>query len=214
MKIGCTEAGGIDMTSTRTVQATIVAIALMATVTSAGAAGARGVREVTLPAGTVLPLTLDTPVASATSRVEDPVRAHLRRALIVDGREVLPAGTLVTGFVSEATRSARVKGRARVAFRFTSLSHDSERYRLQTSRVVREAAGTKARDAKSIAIPAGAGAVIGAIAGGKKGAAIGGAVGGGAGTGVVLSTRGKEVRVGRGAAIGVRLLQPVTVSVR
>jgi hypothetical protein len=104
-----------------------------------------------------------------------------------------------------------VKGRGRVAFRFTSMSVDSTHYRVSTSRVVREAAGTKRDDALKIGIPAGAGAIIGAIADGKKGAAIGSAVGGAAGTGVVLSTRGKDVRLGRGAAVAVRLLQPVRV---
>jgi hypothetical protein len=170
-------------------------------------------REVTLPAGTLLPLTLDSGVASDTSRVEDAVRAHLRRPLVVDGIQVLPAGARVAGFVSEAQRSARVKGRARVAFRFTSLMHDGEHYGLRTSRVVREAPGTKKRDALTIGVPAGAGAAIGAITGGRKGAAIGSAIGGGAGTGAVLSTRGREVRVGRGTAVGVRLLAPVTILV-
>ena len=79
--------------------------------------------------------------------------------------------------------------------------------------MARQAPGTKKRDAATIAVPAGAGAVIGALTKGKKGAAIGGAIGGGAGTGVVLATRGKEVRLGRGAAVGVRLLEPLTISV-
>jgi hypothetical protein len=173
----------------------------------------RAVREVTLPAGTVLPLTLDSYVASDTSRIESPVRAHLRAPVRIDGMTVLPAGTRVNGYVTSAKRSARVKGRAHVAFRFTSLSLDGDRYDVQTSRVVREARGTKKRDAATIGIPAGAGAVIGAIADGKKGAAIGGAVGGAAGTGVVLSTRGKEVRLGRGAPVAVRLLRPLRVVV-
>ena len=184
---------------------------LLAAVADAGPAERRGTREVTLPSGTLLPLTLDSYVASDTSRIESPVHAHLRRAVVVNGVEVLPAGTRLSGIVTDARQSARVKGRGRVAFRFTSMSVDSDHYRVSTSRVVREAAGTKREDALKIGIPAGAGAVIGAIADGKKGAAIGSAVGGAAGTGVVLSTRGKDVRLGRGAAVAVRLLQPVRV---
>jgi hypothetical protein len=201
------------MVKTYTLRTAIVASALsaLATVANASSTGARIVREITLPAGTVLPLTLDTSVTSDGSRVEDTVRAHLRRPLFVDGIEVLPAGTRVSGYVTDAKRSARVKGRARVAFRFTSLTHDDDRYALSTSRVVREAPGTKKRDAATIAVPAGAGALIGGLTKGKKGAAVGSAIGGGAGTGVVLATRGKEVRLGRGAAVGVRLLQPLRV---
>ena len=187
------------------------ACSLVTTLAGAGPLERRAVREVTLPEGTLLPLTLDSYVASDTSRIESPVRAHLRRAIYVDGVEVLPAGTRLSGIVTEARRSARVKGRGRVAFRFTSMTVDDDRYRVSTSRVVREAPATKKDDALKIGIPAGAAAVIGAIADDKKGAAIGSAVGGGAGTGVVLSTRGKEVRLGRGAAVAVRLLQPVRV---
>jgi hypothetical protein len=191
---------------------TVVALAIAAATVSASNERAYA-RTITLPAGTLLPLTLDSTVASDTSRVEDSVRAHLRRPLIVDGIEALPAGARIAGFVSEAQRSGRVKGRGRIALRFTSLVHDGEHYALRTSRVVREAPGTKKRDAFTIGVPAGAGAAIGAIAGGKKGAAIGAGVGGGAGTGTVLVTRGKEVRLGRGAAVGVRLLEPLTIHV-
>jgi hypothetical protein len=39
-------------------------------------------------------------------------------------------------------------------------------------------------------------------------------VGGGAGTGVVLATRGQEVRLPAGTAISVKLSAPLTVTVR
>jgi hypothetical protein len=54
-------------------------------------------------------------------------------------------------------------------------------------------------------LPAVGGAIIGGLIDGKKGAAIGAGVGGGAGTAVVLTTRGKEVRLGRGAVVSIRL---------
>ena len=49
--------------------------------------------------------------------------------------------------------------------------------------------------------------------GGKKGALIGAAAGGGAGTAVVVSTRGKEVRLGKGASMSLRLTQPLTIRI-
>jgi hypothetical protein len=57
------------------------------------------------------------------------------------------------------------------------------------------------------------GAIIGGIMGGGSGAAKGATIGGAAGTGVVLSTRGKEVRLGPGARVSVRLAAPLTVRV-
>ena len=174
------------------------------------------VREVTIPAGTLLPIVLDTAIASDTSRAEQAVAAHLSRPVAFHGQTVLPAGSRVTGVVTDATQSGRVKGRAHVALRFDTLSPSgsSERYEIKTASIGRTAASTKEKDALEIGAPAAGGAIIGAIVGGKKGAAVGGAIGGGAGTGVVLSTRGKEVRLPKGSALSLKLAAPVTVRVK
>jgi len=169
-------------------------------------------REITLPADTRLVVRLDTPVSSATSAVATPVRGELTEAIVRDGVTVVPAGSRVSGVVSSAHPSARVKGRASLALSFTQLTIEDTRYPI-SARYSRVAPATKAKDAKTIGIPAAGGAVIGAIAGGKKGAAIGAAAGGGAGTAVVLSTRGKEVTLGRGAVLTVRAGRAMTVRV-
>jgi hypothetical protein len=171
-------------------------------------------REVTLPAGTTLRLQLRSAVASDSSRVEDTVRAELREAITVDGRSVLPAGTELVGNVTGVEQSGRVKGRARIAYRFNELNYDGERYDINTAPLSHEAEATKGEDATKIAVGAGAGAAIGALLGGGDGAAKGAAIGGGAGTGVVLATRGEEVRLGPGAAVTTRLTAPVTVRVK
>lgn len=171
-------------------------------------------REVTLPAGTQFLLDLKSAVGSDSSRVEDPVRAELREAISVDGKSVLPAGTELTGAVSGVERSGRVKGRAQVTYRFTSLTYDGTPYDISTAAVTNQARATKRDDATKIAIGAGAGAAIGALVGGGSGAAKGAAIGGAGGTGVVLATRGDEVRRGPGADINVRLTAPLTIRVR
>lgn len=171
-------------------------------------------REFTLAAGTSLSVALQSAIASDVSEVEDTVRATLRNAVSIDGEEVLPAGTEFAGHVTEAERAGRVKGRARVAFAFTSLRHDGERLSLRTEPIVREAEATKGEDATKVGIGAGAGAVVGAVIGGKSGAAKGAAIGGAAGTGAVLATRGKEVRLETGTGIPVTLAAPLAVRVR
>lgn len=170
-------------------------------------------REVTIPSDTVLSVELRTAVASNTSAVEDRVQGVLRRAIIVDGEEVVPAGAPVSGIVTEALRSARVKGRARLALRFTSLTVDDTPTTIGTAAIAREAEGTKKEDAGKIGLGAGAGAAIGAITGGKKGAVVGTVVGGGAGTGVVLATRGDEVALAAGTTLSTRLTRPLVVRV-
>ena len=172
-------------------------------------------REVTIPAGTVLHVTLDTPVGSDISRVEQPVKAELRSAVVVDGVEVVPAGTSVLGHVTAAQRPGRVKGRGYVAMRFTSLDTPGEgTTKISTSALGHTAPATKEKDALKIIAPAAGGAVLGRVVGGKGGARKGAVIGGAAGTGYVLSTRGAEARIDRGAPLTVKLTAPVTIRVR
>jgi hypothetical protein len=172
-----------------------------------------GYREMTIPTGTSLRLTLTSSVASDTSAVEDAVSAELSSPITIDGRDVLPAGTRVAGFVTGVDDSDRVKGRAMIAFRFTSLRTGDARYDLEAAPLSRLAPATKGEDATKIGIAAGAGAVIGGLLGGKDGAAKGAVVGGGAGTGVVLATKGREVRLGPGDDVTTRLTAPLTIRV-
>ena len=172
------------------------------------------VRELTIPAGTALRLDLTTALASDQSKVEEPVRATLRQAVMVDNQTVLPVGTELSGVVTGVERSGRVKGRAAISFRFNTLSLGGESYKIQTSPIGRQAEATKGQDAAKIGIGAGAGAVIGGILGGGDGAATGAAIGGAAGTGTVLATRGKEVKLGPGANVATTLTAPLVVKVK
>jgi hypothetical protein len=173
-------------------------------------------REVTIPRGTRLPMVLETSVASNTSRPEEGVQARLTRDVVVQGVTALAEGSRVTGVVVDAKRAGKVKGRAHVALRFDAVvpRGDDARYAMQTSAVGRTAPATKKKDALEIGGGAAGGALIGALVGGKKGALIGSGVGGGAGTAYVLSTRGQDVRLGKGTAITVQLTEPLTVRIR
>jgi hypothetical protein len=180
----------------------------------AAAVGIPQYRDVTLPAGTSLRLELQSAVASDSSNVEDTVRASLRQPVSVDGKAVLPTGTEVVGTVTSVERAGRVKGLARVAYRFNSLNYSGERYDIRTNTLSHQARATKKKDATKIGIGAGAGAAIGALLGGGSGAVKGAAIGGAGGTGVVLATRGEEVRLGPGADVTARLTAPVTIRVK
>ena len=171
-------------------------------------------RELTVPAGTVMSVKLQSAVGSDTSQPEQPVRGTLRRAVVSHGVQVLPVGTVVLGHVTKAERSGRVKGRASVAFRFSQVEVPGEgRVAIRTATVSRLAPATKGEDAAKIGGGAAGGAIIGGILGGGSGAAKGAAIGGTAGTGVVLATRGKEVHLAAGTPVSVRLTSPVTVRV-
>jgi hypothetical protein len=158
-----------------------------------------------LDAGTVLPLVLETTVASNTSQEGDKVLAELAEDISEDGRVLLPAGTSVVGRVTVAQQSGRVKGRARLVVEFDEVRDGGSRYRIETSPIDITAESSKGKDAKIAGGAAAAGALIGAIAGGGKGALKGGAIGGAAGGAAVLATRGNEVVLESGTSLEVTL---------
>lgn len=170
-------------------------------------------REVTIPAGTALPLELLTPLSSDSAQVETPVRARVREAVIVNGYTAIPAGSTLTGSVTDVAESGRVKGKARLAFRFDEIELRGTRERIGTNTVSYEAEATKGEDATKIGAGAGIGAAIGGLLGGGSGAAKGAVIGGAAGTGVVLATKGKEVTLAEGTPIAPTLSAPLTVRI-
>jgi hypothetical protein len=171
-------------------------------------------REVTIPAGTALPLAMTSTISSGSAQVEAPVSAKLRNAITVDGDTVIPSGAILRGNVTDVERAGRVKGRAHVSFVFSEVSLNSGREDLKTNPLTFEGEATKGEDATKVGVGAVGGAILGGILGGKKGAAKGTAAGAAAGTGVVLATRGEEVTVSEGTDVTATLAQPMTVRVR
>lgn len=169
------------------------------------------VRTITIPDTTVLDVTLDTSLASDTSRAEDAVRGTLDSPVVIDEVTVIPSGSALTGHVTGAKESGKIKGRAELGLRFDRVSVGAVTYDISTKPLYYVAEGTKKDDAVKIGIGAAAGAMIGAITGGKKGAAIGTAVGAGGGTAVVLATDGDEIRLASGRKLKVALTDPLII---
>jgi hypothetical protein len=170
-------------------------------------------REVSAPAGTDLSLELTTPLSSETAQIETPVTARLRRAVVVDGVTVFPAGAVFHGNVTEVERAGRVKGRSHLAFRFTEVAIDGQRDPARTNTLSFDGEATKSEDATKVGAGAGIGAVIGGILGGGSGAAKGAAIGGAAGAGTVLATRGRDVALPAGSELTTSLSSPFEIRV-
>jgi len=167
-------------------------------------------RDVTIPAGTAMTVTVLSTLASKTSQVEDVVKGALAKPVMIDGATVLPANAQITGLVTDVKQSGRVKGKASIAFRFMRLAAWNEDHKIQTARVVLEADDSKKDDVKKGGLGAGLGAVVGGIAGGGTGAAIGAVTGG---TAAVVGTKGKEVEIPAGTVVQVLVQDPFTVRI-
>jgi hypothetical protein len=144
-------------------------------------------------------------MSSASSRPGDAIVARLAEDVRVGEKVVVPSGSEVRGQVTTAVPSGRVKTRARLAFAFDTLVLDGKEHAIGTRPIDITAGSTHKKDAVTIGIGTGAGAIVGGVVDGKKGAGIGALIGGAAGTGVVLTDTGKEVRLGSGSRVTVKL---------
>jgi hypothetical protein len=170
--------------------------------------------EVVVSADSVVGLKIDTTVHSETSRVEDPVEAHVTRDVRVGSVVAIPAGSRVLGVVSQLERGGKMKTRARLSVRFhTLVLADGTRTTIQTDYVYREGDAPGQEAASKMGAAAAGGAILGALLGGGKGAAIGGSIGAAGGAAAVMSGDRNPAVLKAGTAVTVRLLQPVPVLV-
>jgi hypothetical protein len=192
-----------------------------ATTTAQPAPNAQPV-EITVPAGTKVPLTLKQGITTKNAKQGDPVYAQTAFPVTANDRIIIPAGTFVQGTVRQVQRPGHVKGRAQLQMSFTSMIFPngytvmlpgavegvpgSDTMNVKGKEGTIEGQGNKAKDAATIARDAAAGAGIGAIAGSSsgstgKGAAAGAAGGGVIGLATVLFSRGPEIQLATGDSI-------------
>ncbi len=170
--------------------------------------------ELVVAADSVIGLQVESSVTSEQARVEDEVTARVTRDVKVGDRVAIPAGAQAVGEVTLVERGGKVREKARLGVRFTSIVlADGTRIPLETDTIIREGSSPGGESAAKIGGGAIGGAIIGGILGGAKGAAIGGAAGAGAGSAAVLAGGRNPATLTAGAPITVRLLRPATVTV-
>lgn len=167
--------------------------------------------QMTLPSGTSLDVTLTTPLTSETASVGSAWSGTIRNASFVDGQNIVPAGSSVSGTVS-AVNPARKGDRAMLDLRLNSITVGDRSYQVPGSMESVVAGSTRARNLGAIGAATVAGAVVGHQVGGSdKGTVIGGLVGAGAATGVVSQTKGWQVVLKEGTPLTFTTSQAVAV---
>jgi hypothetical protein len=162
-----------------------------------------------LPAGTEVDVRLTTRLSSDDAQVEDRVEATTMVDLYQGDDLVVPAGSIIEGYVSSVDRASRTDRKGSLTIMFTKLNvngrtHDVRAYVTQAL----ESEGLKG-EAERIGTGAGIGAIIGGILGGVKGAITGILIGGG---GVIAATEGKDVHLEPGTVLRVRFDTPVRLA--
>ena len=105
-----------------------------------------------LPSGTALRVRLNESLSSKKNQSGDFFETVLEDDLIVDGNLLASEGSRVTGFVKDAQKSGKVKGRARMALSITEIIVGDETYDIDSNTLKFEAKSTTTRDAKRTGI--------------------------------------------------------------
>jgi len=170
--------------------------------------------DLQIPADSVLGIQVERTVSSETARVEDKVTARVTRDVRVGTRTAIPAGSIVTGSVTEVERGGKMKGKARLAVRFHTVTlADGTQLAIRTDAVVREGESPSRETAAKVGGAAIGGAILGAILGGGRGAAIGAGVGAAGGTAAAMTNDRNPATLPGGTSVTVRVQQPLTVTV-
>ena len=82
---------------------------------------AQATETYTVPDGTRIQVRLETTLNSKTHRTGDRFTAKVVEAIMVSGKEVIPAGTTVEGRVAEVKTAGRVKGRSEMNLSYERL---------------------------------------------------------------------------------------------
>lgn len=168
-------------------------------------------QPVVIRAGTVLSAAIDQALSSKTSSTGDHFDASLAEPIAVNGQEVLPVGTRMTGVITDSKSAGRFKGNARLGLALDSITVGDKTYEVQTSVVGQSSKGRGKRTGVGAGGGAAFGAIVGAIAGGGKGAALGALAGGGAGSAGAAFTGKRDIRIPAETRLDFRLTQPLTV---
>jgi hypothetical protein len=158
-----------------------------------------------VPVATEFDVRLQTPLTSKTAKVEQRFEA----TTVLDysnGRDVLiPAGSLVRGFVSSVKPAGRIDRTGSLTLSFDEIVVNGQSQRLRAS-VVKALDPKISDDVTRIGAGAAVGAAIGGILGGGKGALVGVLIGGG---GTIASSEGTDVDLPAGTLLRIRLDQPL-----
>lgn len=174
-------------------------------------------KMVTIPSGTTLLVSLDTPLRTDLNKTGDAFQAHTAEAVRVDQMTVLPSGTQVRGRLILVEEPHRTAGKAQMTLLFDQVVDPSGQiHSISTAPIVLVAAGDKITDEEKVVGGAVLGGLIGVLTSSKqqaKGAAVGAAAGAAAGGIVALATKGKQLELPAGHRFVVDLNESFRVSV-
>ena len=161
---------------------------------------------VSVPAGTLLLVRLDSPISSDSAAAGQRFSCKLESDLVANGVVVARAGTPVYGRVTKGKKAGRLAGKSELELQLSEINLGGQTVPLATSNYAQAGQGEFRSTARNAAVGAGVGAAFDGGEGAAKGAAIGGAVS--------LLKKGEAVTLPAGSLLEFRLTSSLQVQVK
>jgi len=179
-----------------------------------------------VPAGTALMAKLETTLATFSNKPGDPFQARLTQAVVLNGRTLIPAGSMVEGRVTKVSEPRRISGKPTIVIMPEALVLPTgERFFLDATLVDTNAgrdtdvnqegqfkgSGHDRRDTLETGGGTAGGMLIGGLIGGPPGILIGGVVGAGSTSAHWLSKH-RSATLPSGTTLTLELNRPLAMT--
>jgi len=147
-------------------------------------------RTVTVPAGTMINVSLSQGIDVDASQAGQAFKAVVDDPVTLNGSTVIPRGASATVQAVKVEQSGKMKGSDKISLKLHTIAFGGMAYPVSSEYVEAKGKGEGKKTGRKVGGGAGLGAIVGGIAGGGSGAAIGAAVG--AAGGAVVAASGEE----------------------
>jgi hypothetical protein len=161
-----------------------------------------------VPVGTEIDTRLQNTLNSGTAMVEDRFEATTIADVNINGRVLIPAGSVMRGVVTDVKPAGRVNRTGSITVSFDQVTVNGRPYAMRgTVTQALESEGIRG-DVGRAGAGAGGGALLRGSHGGGLGGVLGAVIGGG---GTIAATDGQQVELPQGATLRVRIDSPLQV---